>query len=76
MKVMEIIDRLTSNYAPDDHLVIEWWDKEIAESFAGAEFLNDEEWAKVVQIVENEDRSNPEFASYLADVASDVINKG
>lgn len=74
MKVSEIIDRL-SVYKPDDHLYIEWWDKDLAKTFSYMEEdveLTDEEWAAAVDHLENKERIDQ---SLVADAIGEVVDK-
>lgn len=74
MKVMEIIERLRSEYNPDDHLYVEWWDKASVEQFSGGEvFLTDDEWAKVVTEISNSPGDQSGVASALVELAEEVI---
>jgi hypothetical protein len=54
MKVRELIDALQRNYAPDEAIVVAWWDKE---HFDAAENLSTEEWAQAAEYMDEMDWS-------------------
>ena len=71
MKVQEIIDRLTRDYTPDTELYVEWWDKEIVESFASVEEpLSEDQWTEIVERMEDGERQDQ---SMIADAFVDMF---
>ena len=71
MKVAEIIERLNRDYTPDTELYIEWWDKEIVESFANdSEPLSEDNWAQIVERMEDGERLDQ---SMVAEAFSDMF---
>lgn len=78
MKVMEIIDRLNRDYHPDTELYVEWWDKELAQSFSylgDDAVLSDEEWAAAVDHLEEVERPDQSaIADAIGQAVDDVVN--
>jgi hypothetical protein len=49
MKISELVERLTANYAPDDEIIVAWWDQETVGAVAMIhDPLTDDEWARIV----------------------------
>lgn len=68
MKVKDLIDRLQSNYKPDDELFVEYWDKECVEGYGTSRKLSEDEWASAVEEMENGEFA---YQSYAADLLVD-----
>ena len=60
MKVSKLIEQLERDYTPDTELYVEYWDKEIVQSYMWvgdkSPELTDDEWAEVVEAMENSER--------------------
>lgn len=55
MKVKDVIAVLSSDYSPDDEIIVEWWSKVWAqEMFIDSELppVTDAEWNDAVEVVE------------------------
>lgn len=80
MKVSEIIERLNRDYQPDTELYVEWWDKEIVESFVSQdEPISDDDWTRIVEKMEDGERQDQSmvadaFVDMFYDVAEEVQN--
>lgn len=75
MKVSEIIDRLNRDYHPDTELYVEWWDKELAQTFSYMDEtldLSEEEWATVVNHLEETERPDQ---SLVAEAIGDAVDR-
>lgn len=71
MKVSEIIERLNREYTPDTELYVEWWDKEIVESFVSQDDpISDDDWVRVVEKMEDGERQDQ---SMVADAFIDMF---
>ena len=56
MKVQQAIEMLTKYFYPTDDLIIAWWDKEIADAYAGQEqTFTDEQWLEVVEELDTDE---------------------
>jgi hypothetical protein len=57
MKVSKLIDEL-KNYDPNEEIIVAYWDKYCADSYVSMagdrEEITPEQWAKVVELVDNE----------------------
>jgi hypothetical protein len=53
MKVREIVDRLQTNYLPDDELIVDYWDKATIESYNPSMELTDEQFIVVASRYED-----------------------
>lgn len=60
MQVQKLIEQLQQNYTPETELYVEYWDKEIVDGYMWvgdkSPELTDDEWADVVQAMENSER--------------------
>jgi hypothetical protein len=65
MKIQDLIDYLQRNYAPDEAIVVAWWDKE---HFDAAENLSTEEWAQAAEYMSEMDWH------YTHDALNDVLD--
>ena len=65
MKIQDLIDYLQHNYAPDEAIVVAWWDKE---HFDAAENLSPEEWAQAAEYMGEMDWH------YTHDALNDVLD--
>lgn len=63
MKVYELIQHLQNNYAPDEAIVVAWWDQD---SFSEAGDIDKDEWAKAAEYMGEMDWSRTHNA--LTDV--------
>jgi hypothetical protein len=56
MKVQQAIEMLTKYFDPTDDLIIAWWDKEIADAYAGQDqTLTDAQWLEVVEELDTDE---------------------
>jgi hypothetical protein len=75
MRVSEIIERLNRDYTSDTELYVEWWDKELAQSFSYMDEtldLSEEEWATVVNHLEETERPDQ---SLVADAIGEAVDR-
>jgi hypothetical protein len=74
MKVRELIEQLQRDYALDTELYVEYWDKEIAQSFSSPDIapLTDEQWSDVVSLMEDSERYDQ---SLVADALGEAVEK-
>lgn len=67
MQVKELIELLKKSYKPHEELYVEYWDKNTVEQYmwSGDEspFLTNEEWAQVVESMENSERLDQSMAA-------------
>lgn len=78
MTVKEIIERLQRDYTPETELYVEYWDKEIAQSFSSPDIapLTEEQWGEVVDILEDRERYDQSLvADAIADTVEEVVNQ-
>lgn len=76
MTVKELIEQLERNYTPETDLYVEYWDKEIAQSFASPDLapMTDEQWGEVVDVLEDRERYDQSLvADAIADAVNDVV---
>lgn len=71
MLVRQIIEVLQERYSPETELFIEWWDKEGIEYSMG-EAINNDVWARAVEIAEDGDQSYPN--SMISEMLSNSID--
>lgn len=77
MKAKDLIDRIQSNYKPDDQLFVEYWDKECVEGYGTSRKLSEDEWASAVEELENgEFFYQSSAAGLLVDKAEEAISGG
>ena len=74
MKVKDLIEGLQRNYSPDDYLYVEYWDKEIAQSFSDPDFppMTSDQWESVVDIMVSRERY---YLSLIADAISEAVEE-
>jgi regulator of sigma D len=53
MQVSQIIKVLQERYSLEDHLMVDWWDKEHFEMFCDQRGLSTPDWEEVINIYEN-----------------------
>lgn len=78
MRVQDLTNQLKQNYTPDTELYVEYWDKEIAQSFSSPDIapLTDEQWGEVVDILEDRERYDQSLvADAIADTVEEVVNQ-
>jgi len=76
MTVKELIEQLERNYTPETDLYVEYWDKEIAQSFARPDLapMTDEQWGEVVENLEEKERYDQSLvADAIAETVEDVV---
>lgn len=76
MTVKELIERLERDYKPETELYVEYWDKEIAQSFARPDLapMTDEQWGEVVENLEETERYDQSLAGdAIAEMVEDVV---
>jgi hypothetical protein len=71
MKVKDLIERLSTNYEPDTELIVDYWDKEIVESY-GSPSLSKTQWSLVIEDYEN---GEWHFQSLAAEVFVEIAEK-
>jgi hypothetical protein len=64
---------LLKGYAPDDELVIMWWDYDLVNSW---EHLTVNEWSDVVEDLGDMDLECERIAEAITDTVSSVVNSG
>jgi hypothetical protein len=72
VKASEAIE-LLKGYAPDDELVIMWWDYDLVNSW---EHLTVNEWSDVVEDLGDMDLECERIAEAITDTVSSVVNSG
>lgn len=76
MQVSKAIEMLQKYYAPEDEIVITWWDKENVETYHLDRRISDEEWTELVEIYENGEESVSEaFSNEINWIADNRENK-
>lgn len=53
MKVKDLIENLQRYYKPEDEIFVEYWDKGTVESYGTSRKMTDDEWAAVVETMED-----------------------
>jgi len=76
MVVKDLIEQLQRNYTPDTEIYVEYWDKEIAQSFSSPDIapLTEEQWGEVVDILEDRERYDQSLvADAIAETVEEVV---
>lgn len=63
MQASKAIELLQKYYAPDEQIIITWWDKDNVASYHLNRAILDDEWEELVEIYENGDESVSEAFS-------------
>lgn len=85
MKVKDIVDNMLLNYAPNDELVVLWWDsdmigsdiQELVDSSVIAvdvgEKYEKQLWSKVVELAEDDDHFDESCGYNLSEIMNEVL---